>query len=85
MQPIAVVFCCSSMVGGEIKIYYYIIIITITPLTFSLVHLPPPLPCVKVEIYSVAVWLGGGGGMVRCVGDHILQEFNTKYLTRFRT
>jgi hypothetical protein len=24
-------------------------------------------------------------GVLSCVGDHILQEFNTLYLTRFRT
>jgi hypothetical protein len=27
----------------------------------------------------------GGGGVVSCVVDHILQEFNTLFLTRFRT
>ncbi len=32
------------------------------------------------------VWLwGGGGGVLSCVVDHILQEFNTLFLTRFRT
>jgi hypothetical protein len=40
---------------------------------------PPPLPCVK---YSVA---GRGWKVLSPVGDHILQEFNTQYLTRFRT
>ncbi len=29
------------------------------------------------------VW--GGGGLLGCVVDHILQEFNTLFLTRFRT
>ncbi len=28
---------------------------------------------------------GGGGGVLSCVGDHILLEFNTLFLTRFRT
>jgi hypothetical protein len=28
---------------------------------------------------------GGGGGVVSYVEDHILQEFNTLFLTRFRT
>jgi hypothetical protein len=28
---------------------------------------------------------GGGGGVLSFVGDHILQEFNTLYLTRYRT
>ncbi len=32
------------------------------------------------------MWLGGGGGgVLSCVGDHILQEFNTLFLNRFRT
>ncbi len=44
-----------------------------------------PTPCVKV--YADSGWLGGGkgGGVLRRVGDHILQEFYTLYLTRFRT
>jgi hypothetical protein len=28
---------------------------------------------------------GRGRGVLNCVGDHILQEFNTLFLTRFRT
>jgi hypothetical protein len=28
---------------------------------------------------------GAGGGVSICVGDHILQEFNTLCLTRFKT
>jgi hypothetical protein len=31
------------------------------------------------------VRLGGGVGVLSCVGDHILQEVNTLYLTIFRT
>jgi hypothetical protein len=34
---------------------------------------------------ALSVWLGGDGGVLSCVGDHILQEFNTLFLTRFRT
>jgi hypothetical protein len=50
--------------------------------------LPPPLPKVKVgTVYTDNVLLGGGGGggVLSCVGDHILQEFNTLFLTKFRT
>ncbi len=43
---------------------------------------PPPLPKVNVKVCG---WEGMGGGVLSCVGDHILQEFNTLYLTRFRT
>ncbi len=58
---------------------------TVAPLrTFSLTSpTPPPLPKVNVQ-YSVWLW-GGGGGMLSCIVDHILQEFNTLFLTRFRT
>ncbi len=54
---------------------------TVAALTFSLVQLPPSrLPCVKVQCVA-----GRGWGVLSPVGDHILQEFNTLYLTRFRT
>ncbi len=48
---------------------------------------PPPFPTSKYSICTKIVRLeGGGGGVVlSCVGDHIPQEFNTIYLTRFRT
>ncbi len=43
-----------------------------------------PLPCVKVQyIQTVCGW--EGVGVLSSVGDHILQEFNTLYLTIFRT
>jgi hypothetical protein len=47
---------------------------------------PSPLPCVKVQyIQTVCDWEEWGGGALSFVGDHILQEFNTLFLTRFRT
>ncbi len=47
---------------------------------------PPPLPPSqnKPTVYTDSVWLWGGG-VLSCVVDHILQEFNTLFLTRFRT
>ncbi len=48
----------------------------------SLVHLPP-FPKSKY-VYTGSKWLFGGRGL-SCVGDHSLQEFNTLFLTRFRT
>ncbi len=45
---------------------------------------PPPFPKSKYSMYRKCV-AGRGRGMLSCVGDHILQEFNTLYLTRFRT
>jgi hypothetical protein len=50
----------------------------------SLWFIPPPSRC-QSTVYTDSVWLGGGGGGVSTVGDHILQEFNTLYLTKFRT
>ncbi len=52
----------------------------------NLVNLPPPLSSQSQStLFTDSVWLGGGGGVLSCVGDHILQEFNTLFLTRFRT
>ncbi len=51
----------------------------------SLWPLPPsPLPKVNVQ-YIKTVCDCGGGGVLSCVVGHILQEFNTLFLTRFRT
>ncbi len=36
-------------------------------------------------IQTVCVTVGGGGGMLNCAVDHILQEFYSLFLTRFRT
>jgi hypothetical protein len=43
---------------------------------------PPPPPCVKLQ--HIQAVCAGGGGVLSAVGDHILQEFNTLYLTSFR-
>jgi hypothetical protein len=44
-----------------------------------------PLPKVKVQnIQTKSGWEGMGWGVLSCVGDHILQEFITLFLTRFR-
>jgi hypothetical protein len=48
----------------------------------------PPLPNQSQStVYTDSVWLGRGGGGGGCcvyVGDHILQELNAQFLTRFR-
>ncbi len=47
---------------------------------------PSPFPVSKYCICRQCVAGGGGGERgLSPVGDHILQEFNTLYLTRFRT
>ncbi len=67
-------YCPSNLISGS----------PTSPLT------PPPFPKSQSQstVYSIqyitdSVRLGGGG-MLSYVGDHILQEFNTLFLTRFR-
>ncbi len=61
---------------------------TVALLAFSLVLLPPPtpppFPKSKYSIYRQCV-AGRVEGALSSVEDHILQEFNTLFLTRFRT
>ncbi len=45
----------------------------------------PHPPKIKVQCIQTVCGCGVGGGVVSCVVDHILQEFNTLFLTRFRT
>ncbi len=60
------------------------------PSTFSVTS-PTQLPPSQSQntVYTDSVWLRGevvgGGGVLSFFGDHILQEFNTLYLTRYRT
>jgi hypothetical protein len=42
---------------------------------------PHPLPCVKVQYIQKVIGCEGGG-VLSPVGDHILQELNTLYLTK---
>jgi hypothetical protein len=62
------------------------------PLLWTVAPLPslwPPHPFPPSQMYSEytdSVWLWGWGGVELCgVVYHILQEFNTLFLTRFRT
>ncbi len=59
------------------------------PLYPSLWFTSPTFPPSKVKVeyieYRQCVAGRGRGGVKLCVGDHILQEFNTLFLTRFRT
>ncbi len=48
--------------------------------TFSLTPSPPS----QCTVYADSVWLWGWG-VLKCTVDHILQEFYTLFLTRFRT
>ncbi len=52
--------------------------------TFSLTSSPhPPFPMYGI-FYTDSVWLWGVG-VLKCTVDHILQEFYTLFLTRFKT
>jgi hypothetical protein len=46
----------------------------------DLPHLPSQS---KSTVFTDSAWLRGGG-VLSCVVDHILQEVNTLFLTRFR-
>jgi hypothetical protein len=50
----------------------------------DLVHLTP-LRIPLMNPPSVWLWGSGCGRVLSCVVDHILLEFNTLFLTRFRT
>jgi hypothetical protein len=63
-----------SMDEGTILVYC-------CPSTFSLTFPPPP----KLNVQYIQTVCGCGGGGLSCVVDHILQEFYTLFLTRFRT
>ncbi len=54
---------------------------TVAPLPSLWAH-PPPPPKLNVQYIQTVCGCGGG---VSCVVDHILQEFYTLFLTRFRT
>jgi hypothetical protein len=59
------------------------ILVYCCPSTFSLTS---PLPKLNVQYTEcVAVGWGGGVRVLNCAVDHILQEFYTLFLTRFRT
>ncbi len=45
-----------------------------------------PLSKVQSTVYADSVCIAGRGwGVLSCVGDHMLHEFNILYLIRFRT
>jgi hypothetical protein len=64
------------------------ILVYCCPSTFSLTSppLPPPQSKRQYSINRQCVAVGGGSRWVlSCVVDHILQEYYTLFLTRFRT
>ncbi len=65
--------CCPLDEG---TIWY---LCTVAPLLYLISDLLPPSQC---TVYTDSVWLWG---VLKCTVDHILQEFYTRFLTRFRT
>ncbi len=57
---------------------------TVAPLPYLLCDLPPTTQLNVLYIRTVCV-TGGDGGMLNCGVHHILQEFYTLFLARFRT
>jgi hypothetical protein len=59
---------------------------TVAPLLYLLSDLLPPTSFLKLNVQYVQTVCGwGGGGVMICTVDHILQGFYTLFLTRFRT
>ncbi len=60
---------------------------SVAPLLYLLSDLLPPSPLLKLNVQYIQTVCGweGGGGVMNCTVDHILQEFYTLFLTRFRT
>ena len=54
-------------------------------LLLPLYSLSDLLPLPKLNVQYVQTVCGCEGGGLNCVVDHILQEFYTLFLTRFRT
>jgi hypothetical protein len=75
---------CELLPPMDVKELY---LCTVAPLLYLLSDLlphPPPLPMYSIYRQCVTVG-GGGGGVLKCTVDHILQEFYTLFLTRFGT
>ncbi len=63
----------------SVMLVFSTLLVNCCPSTYLLSDLPTPSPL------RTAQWVGGGGGMLICNVDHILQEFNSLFLNRFRT
>ncbi len=60
-------------------------LLPLSPSLGSTLHPPPLTSLCQSTVYTDSVQLGGVGGALSRVGDHIPKECNTPYLTRFRT
>jgi hypothetical protein len=65
----------------------FMVLVYCCPSTVPSLWPPPPSPpsrCIQF-IQTVCDLWEGGGGVLKCTVDHILQEFYTLFLTRFKT
>jgi hypothetical protein len=76
--------CLSLLVFNSQSCWYFDPSCELSPLYLlsDLPH-PSPLPKVNRTVNTDSVWLWGWG-VLSFVVDHILQKFNTLFLTRFR-
>ena len=67
--------CCPPWMGSTVEC---------CPSTVPSLWPPPPSPPSQCTVYA-RVCDCGGGGVLKCTVDHILQEFYTLFLIRFKT
>jgi hypothetical protein len=73
---------CELLTPWKKELYFTCVLLPLY-CTFSLTSSPYPLPNVQYNLQTMCDC--GGGGVLKCTVDHILQEFYTLFLTRFRT
>ncbi len=69
----------------SVMLVFSIPLVNCWPSTFSDLPHPSPFSRCQRTVYTDSAVCGCGGGVLSCVVDHIMQEFNTLFLTRFRT
>ena len=72
--------CCPPWMGRN----YTCVLLSVAPLLYLLSDLLPPPPLPNVQ-YIQTMCVCGGWGALKWTVDHILQEFYTLFLTRFKT
>ncbi len=73
---------CELLPPWTKELYLCTVLVYCCPSAFSLTSSPSSPKC---SLYTASVWRWGGCGMLNCTVEHILQEFYTLFLTRFKT